>query len=30
VLREPRWLRLFNGSMALLLVLSLYPMLFVN
>lgn len=28
VLREPRWLRLFNGFMALLLVLSLYPLLF--
>src|SRR5471032_2786752 len=28
VLREPRWLRLFNVSMAGLLVLSLYPMLF--
>ncbi|MCF5142619.1 LysE family translocator [Pseudomonas sp. PA-6-1D] len=29
VLREPRWLRVFNGSMAALLVLSLYPMFFV-
>ena len=28
VLRNPRWLRVFNGSMALLLVLSLYPLLF--
>jgi threonine/homoserine/homoserine lactone efflux protein len=28
VLREPRWLRVFNWSMAGLLVLSLYPMLF--
>ncbi|WP_339533025.1 LysE family translocator [Pseudomonas mucidolens] len=27
VLRNPRWLRVFNGSMAALLVLSLYPML---
>ena len=30
VLREPRWLRLFNWSMAGLLVLSLYPMLFAS
>ena len=30
VLREPRWLRLFNLSMAGLLVLSLYPMLFAS
>jgi threonine/homoserine/homoserine lactone efflux protein len=28
VLREPRWLKLFNRSMAGLLVLSLYPMFF--
>ncbi|MDB5983636.1 MAG: hypothetical protein JWQ69_4651 [Pseudomonas sp.] len=28
VLRDPRWLRLFNTLMALLLVLSLYPLLF--
>ena len=30
VLREPRWIRVFNWSMAGLLVLSLYPMLFVS
>ena len=30
VLREPRWLRLFNVSMAGLLVVSLYPMLFAS
>ncbi|AZE61341.1 MULTISPECIES: LysE family translocator [Pseudomonas] len=30
VLREPRWLRMFNWSMAGLLLLSLYPMLFVG
>lgn len=28
VLRDPRWLRLFNSAMALLLVVSLYPLLF--
>lgn len=30
VLREPRWLKLFNWSMAALLVLSLYPMFFLG